>query len=332
MKPLIEPGAVKRVAIVGTGLIGAGWTALFLQRGYRVTAWDPSPGFEEALLRSVRRIFGRLNLRADEQAGHLSRLEFAGSAEGAASASDFIQENAPEDIETKRDTIARLDAAASPDVVIASSSSGLPMSELQAGCPGAGRLVVGHPFHPVYLLPLVEIVPGRATAAETVSWAETFYRGIGKFPVVCNSETIGYIGNRLQEAVFREALHMVEAGEATVAQVDAVISQGPGLRWSFMGPFLCYHLTGGEDGIRGSFERFGAFLGQPYSRLLAPELTEALLEAVIAQTEGAYGDLPLADIEAWRDERLQALLSLLGADSEVVNLEGRAAPDGSHGR
>lgn len=126
---------------------------------------------------------------------------------------------------------------------------------------------------------------------------------------------------------------MIEAGEATAEQIDAVMSHGPGLRWSFMGPFLCYHLTGGEDGIRGFFERFGASLGQPYSRLHAPELTGALLEAVIAQTEGAYGDLSLAELEVWRDERLQALLSLLGADSEAATLEeGRAAPDGSHGR
>ena len=332
MKPLIEPGAVKRVGVIGTGLIGAGWTALFLQRGYSVTAWDPLPGFEDALLRRLRQTFQRLRLAAAEQAVLLAALTFADSAEMAASASDFIQENAPEELETKRATIAALDAVAAPGVVIASSSSGLPMSELQEACPGAQRLVIGHPFHPVYLLPLVEIVAGRATAPETVSWAESFYRGIGKAPVVCNSETVGYIGNRLQEAVFREALHMIDAGEATAEQIDAVMSQGPGLRWSFMGPFLCYHLTGGDAGIRGFFERFGASLGQPYSRLNAPELTDALIAEVVAQTETAYGDLPLAELEAWRDRQLQALLALVRPDFEAGATGNQQAPGSSDAR
>lgn len=309
-QPLIDPGAVTRTGIVGTGLIGAGWTALFLRHGFRVTAWDPAPRFEEALLTRLSQIFQRLHLAPAEQAQLLDALDFAGSARALATEVDFIQENAPEDLETKRRTISQLDEAAAPGVVIASSSSGLPMSDLQAGCAGAHRLVVGHPFHPVYLLPLVEIVAGEATAPETVSWAESFYRSVGKTPVVCDSETIGYIGNRLQEAIFREALHMIDAGEATAEQIDAVITQGPGLRWSFMGPFLCYHLTGGEAGIRGFFERFGASLVQPYSRLHAPELTEALLGQVVGQTEQAYGGLSLEELEGWRDDLLQRLLSV----------------------
>ncbi|MEQ9463522.1 MAG: 3-hydroxyacyl-CoA dehydrogenase NAD-binding domain-containing protein [Haliea sp.] len=310
-QPLIDPSAVTRIGIIGTGLIGAGWTALFLREGFTVTAWDPAPGFAAALLARLRQIFQRLDIPPAEQTRLLAALDCGGSAEAVANEVDFIQESGPEDVVTKRRIIALLDEFAAPGIVIASSSSGLPMSDLQAGCAGAHRLVVGHPFHPVYLLPLVEIVGGSATSPETVAWAETFYRGVGKSPVVCHSENIGFIGNRLQEAIFREALHMIDAGEATPEQIDAVITQGPGLRWSFMGPFLCYHLTGGETGIRGFFERFGASLTQPYSRLRAPELTEALLELVIGQTERAYGELSLEDLEGWRDERLLALLAVL---------------------
>jgi len=308
---LIDLKSVTRIGVIGTGLIGAGWTALFLRHGYRVTTWDPAPAFEETLLARLQGILTRLHLEAAEQKRLMAALRFAGSAEEVANTTDFIQANAPEDVETKRRTVALLDEAAPPGVVIASSSSGLPMSDLQAGCAGAHRLVIGHPFNPVYLLPLVEIVGGRTTAPETVAWAEALYRGVGKTPVICHSENIGYIGNRLQEALFREALHMVDTGEATAEQIDAVVTQGPGLRWSFMGPFLCYHLTGGEAGIRGFFERFGASLGQPYSRLRAPELREALLAQVVEQTESAYGGLPLEELEVWRDERLQSLLSLL---------------------
>ena len=157
----------------------------------------------------------------------------------------------------------------------------------------------------------MEIVGGRATAPETLVWVETFYRRIGKTPLVCQSESIGHIGNRLQEAIFREALHMIDAGEATVEQIDAAITHGPGLRWSFMGPVLSYHLAGGLAGIRGFFERFGASLSEPYSRLHAPELTKALLTQIVTQTEKAYGELAVEDFEAWRDERLQAVLSAL---------------------
>jgi carnitine 3-dehydrogenase len=308
---LIDPMAVTRIGIVGTGLIGAGWTALFLRQGYTVKAWDPAPCFEEALLTRLRRIFQRLRLEPAEQARLLAAVDCSPSAQAAATDVDFIQESAPEDVETKRRIIAQLDEVAAPGIVIASSSSGLPMSDLQAGCAGARRLVVGHPFHPVYLLPLVEIVGGRATGPETVAWAKAFYRAVGKTPVVCDSENTGYIGNRLQEAIFREALHMIDAGEATVEQIDAVVTQGPGLRWCFMGPFLCYHLTGGEAGIAGFFERFGASLMQPYSRLRAPELTKALLAQVVGQTERAYGERSPEDLEAWRDAQLQALLAVL---------------------
>jgi len=312
---------VKRIAIIGTGLIGTGWAALFLQTGFEVVAWDPASRFADRLRERLRAIYTRLHVAPAQQSRLLSMLHFADSAASAAEGADFVQESGPENLAAKRQILCELAAVAAPDTVIASSSSGLRMSELQKGCESAYRLVVGHPFHPVYLLPLVEVVGGEKTKRDFVISAAELYRRAGKSPVICKRDNTGFIGNRLQEAMFREALHMIEAGEATPDEIDTVVTKGPGLRWAFMGPFLAYHLTGGEEGIRGFFERFRDSLIAPYSRLRAPELTEWLVAQVCDGVEATYGNLSPTELESWRDRNLQCILAALEPAEQAMSEE-----------
>jgi carnitine 3-dehydrogenase len=314
------------IAVIGTGLIGTGWVARYLQSGFRVLAWDPAPGFDGLLRERLHGIFARMRIEPERQACFLDALQIADTAADAAAAADFVQENGPEVLAAKREILHELAAAAPPETVIASSSSGLRMSDLQRGCATAQRLVIGHPFNPVYLLPLVEVVAGEETGDEAVAVAADLYRSTGQSPVICTRDNTGFIGNRLQEAMFREALHMVDAGEATPEQIDAVVTQGPGLRWAFMGPFLAYHLTGGQDGIRGFFERFGDSLLEPYSRLQAPALTDQLVARVSHAVEEAYGGRSPAQLECWRDERLRRILSALNAAESETDETGNSAP------
>jgi carnitine 3-dehydrogenase len=302
---------VERVAVIGTGLIGAGWTAVFLLNGLKTTAWDPAEDFEERLIEQLHGIFSRLQVTHEDKRRCFALLGFAQSASEAVISADFVQESGPEELEIKRSIIADLSRLTSADVVIASSSSGLPMSQLQTDCLHPHRLVIGHPFNPVYLIPLVEIVGGHLTAPETVTWVETFYRSIGKAPVICHSENSGFIANRLQEALFREALHMINSGEATASEIDDVVRHGPGLRWAFMGPLLCYHLGGGAEGLRGFFDRFIDSVNGPYSRLAAPELSDQFIETVLDQADVAFGDRSIEELEQWRDECLMRLLGVL---------------------
>jgi len=311
MPKLRDYNSLREVAIIGAGLIGAGWATQYLLAGFKVVAWDPAQDWRCRLRNSVRAALSRLRVEPERQDDLLGKIAFAESCEEAASKADFVQECGPEDLDTKRSLFAQLCVAAPAHVVIASSTSGLPMSDLQGHCSSPSRLVIGHPFNPVYLMPLVEIVGGRHTSPEVIDWLAGFYRSMGKEAVVCHKETIGFIANRLQEALFREALYMVEADEATVDQLDKAVRFGPGLRWSFMGPFLTYHTAGGHGGIRAFFQSFGGTLSQPYSRLPAPALTEELIGKVVRECEEAYGGLSMEEIDEWRDRNLQALASEL---------------------
>lgn len=303
--------SIEKVALIGSGLIGAGWAVQFLLAGYRVVAWDPAVKFSAQLRKDVRRAFSHLQVVEDEQDRLLKGLTFAESCEAAVARADFVQENGPEDLGNKRSLLKEIASLAPTDVVIASSTSGLLMSDLQQGCRAPARLVVGHPFNPVYLMPLVEVVGGDQTSPHAVTWLCSFYRCLGKKPVHCETETVGFIANRFQEAVFREALHMIDAGEATVEQIDDAVRFGPGLRWAFMGPFLTYHLAGGTGGIRSFFENFGDTLQMPYSRLAAPLLSEELIANVIGSCEETYGQYDLTELDEWRDGNIRTLTSQL---------------------
>ncbi|MFE9461366.1 3-hydroxyacyl-CoA dehydrogenase NAD-binding domain-containing protein [Streptomyces californicus] len=306
------PEDVRRVACVGAGVIGGGWAAHFLARGYDVTAWDPAPDAAVRLRRLIAAAWPALEQLGLAEGASQDRLTVTATLEEAVSHAQFVQESAPEKLELKRDLLARLDAAAPAGTVIASSTSGYPMTDMQTEAGDPGRLVVGHPFNPPYLIPLVEVVGGERTAPAAVDWASRFYTVAGKSVITMDREVPGFIANRLQEALWREALHMVANGEATVAEIDASITEGPGLRWAVMGPMLTFALAGGEGGMAHMLDHFGPSLKSPWTRLEAPELDRALYEAVVAGCEEAADGRGIADLVAERDRGVIDVLRATG--------------------
>lgn len=306
------PADVRRVTCVGAGVIGGGWVAHFLARGYDVTAWDPAPDTEAKLRRLVDAAWPALTKVGLADSASRDRLTVAGTLEQAVADAQFVQESAPEKLELKRDLFARLDAAAPTGVVIASSTSGYPMTGMQTAAADPGRLVVGHPFNPPYLIPLVEVVGGERTAEHAVTWASRFYEVAGKSVITMTGEVPGFIANRLQEALWREALHMVANGEATVWEIDDSITEGPGLRWAFMGPMLTFALAGGEGGMAHMLDHFGPSLKSPWTRLEAPELDKKLYEAVVEGCDDAAAGRTIADLVAERDQGVIDVLRATG--------------------
>ncbi|MER7698066.1 MULTISPECIES: 3-hydroxyacyl-CoA dehydrogenase NAD-binding domain-containing protein [unclassified Streptomyces] len=306
------PEDVRRVACVGAGVIGGGWAAHFLARGYDVTAWDPAPDAAVRLRRLVAAAWPALEQLGLADGASPDRLTVAATLEEAVADAQFVQESAPEKLDLKRDLLARLDAAAPAGTVIASSTSGYPMTDMQTEAADPGRLVVGHPFNPPYLIPLVEVVGGERTAPAAVDWASRFYAVAGKSVITMEREVPGFIANRLQEALWREALHMVAQGEATVREIDASITEGPGLRWAVMGPMLTFALAGGEGGMAHMLDHFGPSLKSPWTRLEAPELDRALYDAVVAGCEEAADGRTIADLVAERDRGVIDVLRATG--------------------
>jgi carnitine 3-dehydrogenase len=231
----------------------------------------------------------------------------AGSLAEACDGAGFVQESAPEDLELKRTLLADLVAATGDDAVIASSTSGFPMGEMATTAADPSRLVVGHPFNPPYLIPLVEVVGGPGTDPAVTRRAADFYRATGKSVIEMDRELPGFVANRLQEALWREALHMVAHGEATVDQIDAAITDGPGLRWPVHGPCLTFHLAGGEGGMAHMLDHFGPSLRAPWTRLDAPELTPELRDAMVAGTAAEAGDRDFPALVAERDRAIIAI-------------------------
>jgi carnitine 3-dehydrogenase len=285
------PADVTRIACIGAGPIGGGWAAYFLARGYRVRSYLHAEAEYDALMRLLDTAWASL-----EQIGladGASRDNFGWTTDLAEAVADaeFIQESVPEVLELKQALYKTLGDIVDPRVVIASSTSGLSMSDIQAQCATPGRCVVAHPFNPPYLLPLVEMIGGEKTDPATVAWAEQFYRAAGKAPLVMQKEVPGFIATRLQEAIWREALHMVANGEATVEQIDQAVVNGPGPRWALMGPCEIFHIGGGEGGMAYCLDQFGPALKLPWTRLVAPELTpelrNAMVDGCIEMTSGA---------------------------------------------
>ncbi|GLV72343.1 MULTISPECIES: 3-hydroxyacyl-CoA dehydrogenase NAD-binding domain-containing protein [Streptomyces] len=306
------PDHVRRVACVGAGVIGGGWVAHFLARGYDVTAWDPAPDAEEKLRRLVAAAWPALEQIGLADGASPDRLTVAATLAEAVADAQFVQESAPEKLELKRSLLAQLDAAAPPGVIIASSTSGYPMTDMQTEAADPGRLVVGHPFNPPYLIPLVEVVGGKQTDAAAVEWASHFYEAAGKSVITMERELPGFIANRLQEALWREALHMVANGEATVKEIDDSITEGPGLRWAFMGPCLTFALAGGEGGMAHMLDHFGPSLKSPWTRLEAPELDDTLRTAMVDGCDEAAGGRTIAQLVAERDQGVIDVLRATG--------------------
>jgi carnitine 3-dehydrogenase len=308
---LIGLGDVRRVAIVGAGTIGASWAAWFLARGYDVTATDPAPDGEAFARGFVARVWPTLERLGLAPGADPARLRFTSDVEDCVRGADFVQEQAPEREELKQDLLARIDAVLPTDRVIASSTSGFTPSSLQSRMAHPGRLVIGHPFNPPHLIPLVEVVGGGRTDEAAVQWALAFYELVGKKTIRLLKEIPGHLANRLQSALWREAVHCIAEGVATVEDTDKAIAHGPGLRWAIMGPTLTFSLAGGEGGMPHFLSHLGDFMETRWQELgsprLTPEVRRQLIEGVAEEAAGRT----IPDLARDRDAKLVAILEAL---------------------
>jgi carnitine 3-dehydrogenase len=308
--PLIDRSAVRTVAIVGAGIIGASWTAYLLARGFAVRATDTRADGEAFVRDYIDKAWPTLARFGLAPGADRTRWSFHRTPGEAAAGADFVQENVFERLDLKQEVLAEIDATLPPDRVVASSTSGFMPSELQARCRHPERVVVGHPFNPPHLVPLVEVVGGTQTDPAAVDWAVGFYNAIGKKAIRLNKEVTGHIANRLQLALWREALHCIDQGIASVADVDAAIAYGPGLRWAFMGPSLTFHLAGGAGGMTYFLDHYKDGIESDWKDLGQPELTEALQRKLIdGFAENAAQSF--SDLAAWRDRCLELVLLAL---------------------
>jgi carnitine 3-dehydrogenase len=329
----------RRAALLGSGVIGGGWAARLLLSGVDVALYDPSPGagaVAQEQLRLAQRAWSRLTLAQPPRPGTLT---MAGSVAEAVDGAELVQESAPEREELKIELLAQACEAAPADAIIASSTSGLRPTRISSGMAHPERFLVAHPFNPVYLLPLVELCGGQATAPATIEHAASMLRALGMHPLVVRNEIDGFIADRLLEAVWREALWMVHDDVATAAEIDDALRYGPGLRWSTMGTFLIYRLAGGEAGMRHFMAQFGPALQLPWTKLTdVPELDEELLEKLVAQSDDQAENRSIEELSRIRDDCLVAVLTGLraegwGAGLDIAETERRwqrgedAAPD-----
>src|ERR1700758_297384 len=320
---------IRRIAIIGTGVIGASWSSLFLAKGLQVVATDIAPNAEAALRKFVETAWPALKRLGLSPGASQSNLTFTPEIAKALAGADLVQENGPERIEFKQKLYGQLDELLPPDVIIASSSSGLTMSEIQKGAAShPERCVIAHPFNPPHLIQLVEIVGGAKTSEETIRRASEFYTALGKRTVRLHKEVPGHVANRLQSALSREVYHLVAEGIVTAADADTALSWGPGLRWGIMGSLLLNHLGGGQGGIEHFFEQFAGpmtawwkVLGQP---VLTPEVQKKLIDSVHAEV----GSRSIDELAAERDEMLLGLIELRTKAERGSATSGKTASAG----
>ena len=297
------------IAVIGAGTIGASWAALFLARGHDVAASDPSPqgeAFARRFIDNAWPTFETLGWVA--QGASPSRFTFHKDPAAAVDGAAFVQESGPEREDLKIELFAALDAAAPPETVIASSSSGLLISRITAKCRRPARCVIGHPFNPPHLIPLVEVVGGDKTSAQAIDAAMAFYRSVGKHPIHIQKEVRGHVANRLQAALWREAIHLVAEGVVSVADADAAVAYGPGLRWALMGPHLTFHLAGGEGGMAHFMAHIGPAVQGWMDDLGSPRLTAEVRQAIVAGVAEEAGTRSIAELQKWRDRKLIDIL------------------------
>src|SRR5438270_4988195 len=303
---------IRRVAIIGTGVIGASWAALFLAKGLEVIATDIAPDAETSLRRFVKAAWPALERLGLAPGASQSHLTFAHDMPAAVKSADFVQENGPERIDFKQKLYRQLDELLSADVIIASSSSGLTMSPIQSDCPlHPERCVIGHPFNPPHLVPLVEIVGGDKTSEATIRRATEFYDGLGKQTVRLRKEVPGHVANRLLAALAREVYYLVAEGVVSAADVDTALCWGPGLRWGIMGNMMLNHLGGGQGGIEHFFQQFTGPLTAWWKVLGSPQLTPELQRKLIDGVHAEVGSRSVDELAAARDEVLLGLFELL---------------------
>ena len=302
---------IRNITIIGTGVIGASWAALYLAKGLKVVATDIAPNAEAGLKRFVDAAWPALKRLGLAPDASLSKLSFTPDLPGAVKGADLVQENGPERIDFKKKLYGQLDELLPAEVIIASSSSGLTMSEIQSGCSShPERCVIGHPFNPPHLVPLVEIVGGAKTSEETIERATEFYASIGRRTVRVRRELPGHVANRLQAALSREVYHLVSEGVVSAADVDTALSWGPGLRWGLMGNMLLNHLGGGQGGIQHFLEQFTGPLTAWWKVLGNPVLTPEVQKKLIDSVRAEVGSRSIDELAAERDEMLLGLLEL----------------------
>jgi 3-hydroxyacyl-CoA dehydrogenase len=302
---------IRRVAIIGTGVIGASWASLFLAKGLDVVATDVAPGAEAALRHFVSTAWPALQRLGLAPGASQDRLSFTASLADAVKDTDLVQENGPEKIDFKKTLYRQLDELLPANVLIASSSSGLTMSEIQSACTNhPERCVLGHPFNPPHLVPLVEIVGGAKTSKDTIERVDEFYTSLGKRTVRVNKEVPGHVANRLQAALAREVYYLVAEGVVSAADVDTALCWGPGLRWAIMGNLMLNHLGGGPGGIEHFFQQFTGPMTAWWKVLGSPELTPEVQKKLIDSVHAEVGSRSIDELESERDEVLLGLLEL----------------------
>ena len=311
MLPAVD--TVRNVTTIGAGPIGGGWAAHFLARGFDVTAYIHADTERPALMAVIDTAWISLEALGLAPGASRARLRVTTDLAEALRDAQFVQESAPERLEIKQALYARLGREAPENCVIASSTSGLTMTEIQRDCATAWRTVIGHPFNPPYLLPLVEVVGGAKTAPEAVDWAAAFYRHAGKEPLVMLREVPGFVATRLQEALWREALHMVANGEATPEQIDIALINGPAPRMMVQGQCMAFHVACGEGGMATNLDQFGPALKWPWTRLEAPELTQDLRDRMVDGCNEIAAGRRFEDMAAQRDREIVAVLGALRA-------------------
>jgi 3-hydroxyacyl-CoA dehydrogenase len=310
---------IRNVAIVGTGVIGASWAALYLARGLNVTATDPAPDAEANLRRYINAAWKDLTIIGLSQNASRDHLKFT---------TDLVQENGPERKDFKIKLFADMDAATPPDSIIASSSSGLTMSTMQSACKHPERCVIGHPFNPPHVVPLVEVVAGEKTSPETVQRAISFYESVGKKPIHVRKEVVGHVANRLQAALYREVVHLIEQGVLDVADSDAAVCWGPGLRWGVMGPNLLFHLAGGPGGIHHFMDHLSGPVATWWKDLgTITEFSPQVKQAIIDGVQKEAGNRSIEELEHERDAMLLELLATRAKGEAAAE----AATAGGHG-
>ena len=301
---------IHRIAIVGTGVIGASWAAQYLARGFDVVATDPAPNTEENLRKYVDEAWEQLTVIGLSPGASRDRLSFNANLKEALSNADFVQENAPERPEFKINLFADIDEATPADSIIASSSSGITPSVIQSNCKHPERVLIGHPFNPPHIIPLVEIVGGTKTSPGAIQQAMAFYASIGKKPILLHKELPGHVGNRLQAALYREVMYLIEQGVLSVADADNAVSFGPGLRWGVMGPSLQWHLGGGSGGIKHFTEHLMDPMAAMFKALGTPEVTPELKQTIAEGVLQEAGDRSVDQLAQEENELLVGLLRL----------------------
>ncbi|RUL65774.1 3-hydroxyacyl-CoA dehydrogenase [Dyella dinghuensis] len=308
---------IKKIGIVGTGVIGASWAAYYLAQGFDVSAFDPAPDAEEKLRTLIPQFWVPLTRIGLANGASLDRLSFSKDLATALHGVDFVQENGPERVTIKRQLLAGITEHVGPDVIIATSSSGILISEIQNAAKGPDRIVVGHPFNPPHLIPLVEVVGGNLTSPKVIEQTLSFYAMVGKKPIHIRREIKGHIANRLQAALWREAFYLVDQGIASVADIDTAIAQGPGLRWALLGPFMNLHLSGGAGGIGYAIDHLGPPIESWWRDLGDLSFTPAIRSDVV---DGIQEELDGRNLDAVTDARDNVLIQLLALKAAAAPL------------